>query len=69
MVQRLENKIYAAKTNQEPVIDFEKNENLKGLEHIEYIISGYYKEMRRRTLLSIVSRQEVPIRFIFILII
>lgn len=35
MVQRLENKIYAAKTHQEPVIDFEKNENLKGLEHIE----------------------------------
>ncbi|HEY9047021.1 MAG TPA: WYL domain-containing protein, partial [Ohtaekwangia sp.] len=35
MVQRLESKIYAAKTNQEPVIDFEKNENLKGLEHID----------------------------------
>ncbi len=35
MVQRLENKIYSAKTKQEPVIDFEKNENLKGLEHIE----------------------------------
>ncbi|HEY9008734.1 MAG TPA: WYL domain-containing protein [Ohtaekwangia sp.] len=35
MVQRLESKIHAAKTNQEPVIDFEKNENLKGLEHID----------------------------------
>lgn len=35
MVQRLENKIYAAKTNQEPIIDFEKNDNLKGLEHID----------------------------------
>jgi predicted DNA-binding transcriptional regulator YafY len=35
MVQRLENKIHSAKTKQEPVIDFEKNENLKGLEHIE----------------------------------
>jgi predicted DNA-binding transcriptional regulator YafY len=35
MVQRLENKIYSAKTKQEPIIDFEKNENLKGLEHIE----------------------------------
>jgi predicted DNA-binding transcriptional regulator YafY len=35
MVQRLENKIHSVKTNQEPVIDFEKNENLKGLEHIE----------------------------------
>jgi predicted DNA-binding transcriptional regulator YafY len=35
MVQRLENKIYSAKTNQEPAIDFEKNDGLKGLEHIE----------------------------------
>jgi predicted DNA-binding transcriptional regulator YafY len=35
MVQRLENKIFTAKTKQEPVIDFEKNENLKGLEYIE----------------------------------
>lgn len=35
MVQRLENKIYAARTKQEPIIDFEKNENLRGLEHIE----------------------------------
>lgn len=35
MVQRLENKIYSAKTKQEPIIDFEKNENLKGLEHID----------------------------------
>lgn len=35
MVQRLENKIYSVKTNSEPVIDFEKNENLKGLEYIE----------------------------------
>ena len=35
MVQRLESKIHAAQTNQEPVIDFEKNENLKGLEHID----------------------------------
>lgn len=37
MVQRLENKIYSVKTKQEPVIDFEKNENLKGLEHIEVL--------------------------------
>ncbi|RAW02911.1 phytanoyl-CoA dioxygenase family protein [Pseudochryseolinea flava] len=35
MVQRLENKIHSAKTKQEPIIDFEKNENLKGLEYIE----------------------------------
>ncbi|HZY79117.1 MAG TPA: WYL domain-containing protein [Cyclobacteriaceae bacterium] len=44
MVQRLENKIYAAKTNQEPVIDFEKNENLKGLEHIETLYQAIIKK-------------------------
>ncbi len=47
MVQRLENKIYAAKTNTEPVIDFEKNENLKGLEHIETL---YQAIIKRRSL-------------------
>ena len=44
MVQRLENKIYAAKTNQEPVIDFEKNENLKGLDHIETLYQAIIKK-------------------------
>lgn len=37
MVQRLEDKVYSAKTNQESVIDFEKNENLKGLEYIDVL--------------------------------
>lgn len=44
MVQRLENKIDAAKTNQEPVIDFEKNENLKGLEHIDALYQAILKK-------------------------
>lgn len=35
MIQRLENKIHSAKTNTEPIIDLEKNENLKGLDFIE----------------------------------
>ncbi|MEI9918936.1 MAG: WYL domain-containing protein [Bacteroidota bacterium] len=44
MVQRLENKIYSVKTNQEPVIDFEKNEDLKGLEHIETLYQAIIKK-------------------------
>lgn len=44
MVQRLENKVYAAKTNTEPVIDFEKNENLKGLEFIETLYQAIIKK-------------------------
>lgn len=44
MVQRLENKIYAARTNTEPVIDFEKNDHLKGLEHIEALYQAIIKQ-------------------------
>jgi predicted DNA-binding transcriptional regulator YafY len=44
MVQRLESKIHSAKTKQEPIIDFEKNENLKGLEHIEAIYQSIVKK-------------------------
>lgn len=35
MVQKLEDHVYSQKTQQKPVIDFEKNENLKGLEHLD----------------------------------
>ncbi|MFY0672373.1 MAG: WYL domain-containing protein [Bacteroidia bacterium] len=34
MVQKLEDHIYSQKTNTQSVIDIEKNENLKGLEHL-----------------------------------
>jgi predicted DNA-binding transcriptional regulator YafY len=37
MVTRLEDKIYSQKTHSVPVVDFEKNDNLKGLEWIEVI--------------------------------
>jgi len=37
MVSKLEDKIYSQKTRSNPVIDFEKNNNLKGLEWIEVI--------------------------------
>jgi predicted DNA-binding transcriptional regulator YafY len=37
MVSKLEDKIYTQKTHSSPVIDFEKNDNLKGLEYIEVI--------------------------------
>ncbi|HAD97635.1 MAG TPA: phytanoyl-CoA dioxygenase [Cryomorphaceae bacterium] len=44
MVNRLEDKIYTAKTHREPIIDFEKNENLRGLEHIDPI----YKAIQQK---------------------
>jgi predicted DNA-binding transcriptional regulator YafY len=37
MVSKLEDKIYTQKTHSPPAIDFEKNDNLKGLEWIEII--------------------------------
>ncbi|HVS90843.1 MAG TPA: WYL domain-containing protein [Mucilaginibacter sp.] len=37
MVSKLEDKIYTQKNQSAPVIDFEKNDNLKGLEWIEVI--------------------------------
>jgi predicted DNA-binding transcriptional regulator YafY len=37
MVQRLEDKIYSEKTKQKSIIEIEKNENLKGLEHLDTI--------------------------------
>src|SRR6201996_4838637 len=37
MVSKLEDKIYTQKTQSAPVVDFEKNDNLKGLEYIETI--------------------------------
>jgi predicted DNA-binding transcriptional regulator YafY len=35
MVQRLEDKIYTSKHKQETLIDFEKNDNLKGLDYLD----------------------------------
>ena len=37
VVSKLEDKIYSQKTHSAPVIDFERNDNLKGLEYIEVI--------------------------------
>jgi predicted DNA-binding transcriptional regulator YafY len=47
ITQRLEDKIYSAKTQRHPIIDFEKNENLKGLEYIEHL---YKAILNKKTL-------------------
>ncbi len=58
MVQRLEDKIHVSKTKDRPVIDLEKNENLKGLEFIDPIYQAIinrrcieitYQSFRART--------------------
>ncbi|HEX3008778.1 MAG TPA: WYL domain-containing protein, partial [Bacteroidales bacterium] len=37
VINRLEDKIYTAKTHSKSVIDFEKNDNLRGIEHLNTI--------------------------------
>lgn len=49
MVQKLEDKISATRNNLRPVIDIEKNDNLKGLEYIEII----FQAIRRKEVLEI----------------
>lgn len=44
MVQRLEDRIHTAKTKQAPIIDLEKNDNLKGLEWIDAIYQAILKK-------------------------
>ncbi|MCX2744167.1 WYL domain-containing protein [Mangrovivirga sp. M17] len=47
MVQKLEDKIHVSKTNEHPIIDLEKNENLKGLEYIDPI---YHSILNKKVL-------------------
>ncbi|WP_196896011.1 WYL domain-containing protein [Aureivirga marina] len=51
MVRKLEDQIYAAKTQKKPVIDFEKNENLRGLKYLDVL----YK--------SIIQKQSIDITY------
>ena len=44
MVNRLQHKIQMVKTNQRPLIDFEKNEQLKGLAHLEGIYAAIVEQ-------------------------
>jgi predicted DNA-binding transcriptional regulator YafY len=44
MVQKLEDHIYSQQTKQQPVIDFEKNDNLKGLEFLDRLYKAIIKE-------------------------
>lgn len=52
MVQKLEDKVYTSKNKQERIIDFEKNENLRGLEYLDTI----YQAIQKKQTLSITYR-------------
>ena len=44
MIQKLENKIHVSKTHKRPVIDLEKNENLKGLQFIDPVFQAIVRK-------------------------
>ncbi|MGB1037165.1 MAG: WYL domain-containing protein [Bacteroidia bacterium] len=48
MVQKLEDHIYSQKTSTQPVIDFEKNENLKGLQYLDSLYNSIIKKQAIR---------------------
>lgn len=49
MVSKLEDKVYTERTHQQAIIDFEKNEHLTGLEHLDTV----YQAIQNRTVLSL----------------
>lgn len=45
IIQKLEDKVYAEKTKQAAIIHLDKNENLKGLEHLDLLYQAILKEL------------------------
>lgn len=64
MVQKLEDHVYSAKTNNSPVIDFEKNENLKGLKFLDELYQAIIqKKAIQITYQSFKARQSQTFDF------
>ncbi|WP_430813748.1 helix-turn-helix transcriptional regulator [Carboxylicivirga sp. RSCT41] len=49
LIQKLENKIYTENTQSRPIIHIERNENLKGLEHL----NGLYQVILKRQVIKV----------------
>ncbi|GAL60675.1 WYL domain-containing protein [Algibacter lectus] len=64
MVQKLENHVYTQKTNEKSLIDFEKNENLKGLKYLDKLYQYILKKAAIDiTYQSFKARQESTFTF------
>ncbi|MBD2752751.1 helix-turn-helix transcriptional regulator [Spirosoma validum] len=64
VVQKLEAHIYSASTNQRTIIDFEKNDNLKGLTHLDVL----YRTIVQRQAISVTYQSfkaHLPAQFRF----
>lgn len=44
MIQRLEDKVYTAKTKQKPIVHLETNESLRGIEYLEEMYQAIHKK-------------------------
>ncbi|GAA4839055.1 WYL domain-containing protein [Algivirga pacifica] len=65
IIQKLEDKIYVEKTRQEPIIHLDKNENLKGLEHLDILYQAILKELCLRiTYQSFTAKEPSDVPFI-----
>ena len=56
MVQKLEDHVYSSKVHRNPVIDFEKNEDLKGLEYLDILYTAIVNEQ----VILFINRQHAP---------
>src|SRR5690606_899437 len=45
IIQRLEDKVYSEKTRRAPIIHLDKNEQLKGLEHLDVLYRAILKKV------------------------
>lgn len=64
MVQKLEDHVYTQKTHEKPLIDFEKNDNLKGLDYLDQLYQFILKKQAiEMTYQSFKARQESTFTF------
>ena len=64
IIQRLEDKVYTEKTHQSAIIHLDKNENLKGLEHLDTLYQAILKKIVLKiTYQSFTARK--PSEFVF----
>lgn len=64
IIQRLEDKVHTEKTKQSSIIHLDKNENLKGLEHLDTLYQAILKELCLNiTYRSFKAREESQITF------
>ncbi len=64
IVQKLEDHVYTQQTHQRPIIDFEKNEQLKGLQHLDTLYQNIQKKRTIRvTYQSFKAKQPSTFHF------